>query len=300
MPVCEPLGTRFSAESRASRVREPRWCRHPLHTPPVFGFGAAVIWGAVNAGRARVAHIESAGVVADTRHVRGVLLGPVVATTPGRKSSDGEDRERPGESDARRSTFPRRSMPHAATTDELSPVPVSLYVDDAQPAVRPATAGRGFSYVGSIDRRCATRTSSIGCAVWPCRRRGRTCGSASTRAVTSRRPGATPRAASSTDTTPRGDGARRRPSTSRSSIRSRAPTAARQGRFRHAPTRPVARPVVATAVWLLDRTLIRVGNSEYSAESFGLTTLLDARRHRIDASALHGSSASRASSTDVV
>jgi DNA topoisomerase-1 len=33
--------------------------------------------------------------------------------------------------------------------------------------------------------------------------------------------------------------------------------------------------VVATTVHLLDRTLIRVGNSEYSGDSYGLTTLLD-------------------------
>lgn len=33
--------------------------------------------------------------------------------------------------------------------------------------------------------------------------------------------------------------------------------------------------VVATTVWLLDRTLIRIGNREYSDSSFGLTTLLD-------------------------
>jgi DNA topoisomerase-1 len=33
--------------------------------------------------------------------------------------------------------------------------------------------------------------------------------------------------------------------------------------------------VVATTVWLLDNTLIRVGNAEYSADSYGLTTLLD-------------------------
>jgi DNA topoisomerase-1 len=33
--------------------------------------------------------------------------------------------------------------------------------------------------------------------------------------------------------------------------------------------------VVATTVWLLDRTLVRVGNHEYSADSYGLTTLLD-------------------------
>jgi DNA topoisomerase I len=33
--------------------------------------------------------------------------------------------------------------------------------------------------------------------------------------------------------------------------------------------------VVATTVWLLDRTLIRIGNSEYSGDSYGLTTLLD-------------------------
>jgi DNA topoisomerase-1 len=36
-----------------------------------------------------------------------------------------------------------------------------------------------------------------------------------------------------------------------------------------------ARRVVATTVWLLDRTLIRIGNDEYSGDSFGLTTLLD-------------------------
>jgi DNA topoisomerase I len=33
--------------------------------------------------------------------------------------------------------------------------------------------------------------------------------------------------------------------------------------------------VVATTVWLLDNTLIRIGNSEYSGDSYGLTTLLD-------------------------
>jgi DNA topoisomerase I len=33
--------------------------------------------------------------------------------------------------------------------------------------------------------------------------------------------------------------------------------------------------VVATTVWLLDRSLIRIGNSEYSGDSYGLTTLLD-------------------------
>ena len=33
--------------------------------------------------------------------------------------------------------------------------------------------------------------------------------------------------------------------------------------------------VVATTVWLLDRTLIRIGNQEYSGDSYGLTTLLD-------------------------
>lgn len=33
--------------------------------------------------------------------------------------------------------------------------------------------------------------------------------------------------------------------------------------------------VVATTVWLLDRTLIRIGNHEYSGDSYGLTTLLD-------------------------
>jgi DNA topoisomerase-1 len=33
--------------------------------------------------------------------------------------------------------------------------------------------------------------------------------------------------------------------------------------------------VVATTVWLLDRTLIRIGNAEYSNDSYGLTTLLD-------------------------
>jgi DNA topoisomerase-1 len=33
--------------------------------------------------------------------------------------------------------------------------------------------------------------------------------------------------------------------------------------------------VVATTVWLLDRTLIRVGNHEYASDSYGLTTLLD-------------------------
>jgi DNA topoisomerase I len=33
--------------------------------------------------------------------------------------------------------------------------------------------------------------------------------------------------------------------------------------------------VVATTVWLLDHTLIRVGNAEYANDSYGLTTLLD-------------------------
>ncbi len=33
--------------------------------------------------------------------------------------------------------------------------------------------------------------------------------------------------------------------------------------------------VVATTVWLLDHTLIRVGNAEYAKDSYGLTTLLD-------------------------
>ena len=33
--------------------------------------------------------------------------------------------------------------------------------------------------------------------------------------------------------------------------------------------------VVAATVWLLDRTLIRVGNAEYATDSYGLTTLLD-------------------------
>jgi DNA topoisomerase-1 len=33
--------------------------------------------------------------------------------------------------------------------------------------------------------------------------------------------------------------------------------------------------VVATPVWLLDHTLIRIGNAEYSNDSYGLTTLLD-------------------------
>ena len=33
--------------------------------------------------------------------------------------------------------------------------------------------------------------------------------------------------------------------------------------------------VVATTVWLLDNTLIRIGNAEYSNDSYGLTTLLD-------------------------
>jgi DNA topoisomerase-1 len=33
--------------------------------------------------------------------------------------------------------------------------------------------------------------------------------------------------------------------------------------------------VVATTVWLLDRTLIRIGNAEYATDSYGLTTLLD-------------------------
>lgn len=44
--------------------------------------------------------------------------------------------------------------------------------------------------------------------------------------------------------------------------------------------------VVATTVWLLDRTLIRVGNSEYSADSCGLTTLLD-EHVEIEADTLH-------------
>ena len=42
--------------------------------------------------------------------------------------------------------------------------------------------------------------------------------------------------------------------------------------------RPVRRSferVVATTVWLLDHTLIRIGNAEYSGDSYGLTTLLD-------------------------
>jgi DNA topoisomerase-1 len=33
--------------------------------------------------------------------------------------------------------------------------------------------------------------------------------------------------------------------------------------------------VVATTVWLLDHTLIRVGNAEYAKDSYGLTTMLD-------------------------
>ena len=33
--------------------------------------------------------------------------------------------------------------------------------------------------------------------------------------------------------------------------------------------------VVATTVWLLDHTLIRIGNAEYANDSYGLTTLLD-------------------------
>lgn len=33
--------------------------------------------------------------------------------------------------------------------------------------------------------------------------------------------------------------------------------------------------VVATTVWLLDHTLIRIGNVEYARDSYGLTTLLD-------------------------
>jgi DNA topoisomerase-1 len=33
--------------------------------------------------------------------------------------------------------------------------------------------------------------------------------------------------------------------------------------------------VVATTVWLLDHTLIRVGNAEYANDSYGLTTMLD-------------------------
>lgn len=33
--------------------------------------------------------------------------------------------------------------------------------------------------------------------------------------------------------------------------------------------------VAAATVWLLDRTLIRVGNTEYATDSYGLTTLLD-------------------------
>lgn len=33
--------------------------------------------------------------------------------------------------------------------------------------------------------------------------------------------------------------------------------------------------VAATTVWLLDHTLIRIGNAEYATDSYGLTTLLD-------------------------
>jgi DNA topoisomerase-1 len=43
--------------------------------------------------------------------------------------------------------------------------------------------------------------------------------------------------------------------------------------------------VVATTIWLLDHTLIRVGNAEYSRDSYGLTTLLD-RHVRIEADSL--------------
>lgn len=43
--------------------------------------------------------------------------------------------------------------------------------------------------------------------------------------------------------------------------------------------------VVATTVWLLDHTLIRIGNAEYSKDSYGLTTLLD-RHVSVEASAL--------------
>lgn len=43
--------------------------------------------------------------------------------------------------------------------------------------------------------------------------------------------------------------------------------------------------VVATTVWLLDRTLVRVGNSEYAEDSRGLTTLLDGHA-KIKASSL--------------
>ncbi len=37
--------------------------------------------------------------------------------------------------------------------------------------------------------------------------------------------------------------------------------------------------VAAATVWLLDRTLIRVGNTEYATDSYGLTTLLDDHVH---------------------
>ena len=103
------------------------------------------------------------------------------------------------------------------------------YVSDDRPGITRRRAGRGFTY-RSGRRRSATRAAVAHRARSRSRRRGRTCGSARTRAGTSRRPAATRGAASSTATTRRGaPRATRRSSTacSRSPTRCRSPRADR-------------------------------------------------------------------------
>ncbi len=99
---------------------------------------------------------------------------------------------------------------------------------------------------------------------------------AATRTATSRRPGATSAAASSTATIRAG-----RRAATRSNIPSLADFARALPKIREridADLRRRALPrerVVASIVWLLDNTMIRVGNAVYARDnkSFGLTTL---------------------------
>ena len=127
---------------------------------------------------------------------------------------------------------------------------------------------------GPPDHR--SRGRSRGSASWASRPRGRTSGSARTRAGTCRRRASTPPAASSTSTTtPGAPGATPRSSTTWCASPTRCRSCASTSRPTSTATSSTRERVLACAVRLLDRGFFRIGSEEYAVEneSYGLATM---------------------------
>ena len=160
----------------------------------------------------------------------------------------------------------------------VSDLPASLaFVDDEMPGIRRRRAGRGFTYLDAAgDGPVGPRRCGNASGISPSRRPGPTCGSAPIRPATSRRPAGTRGAGSSTATTTTSEPTADERKFDRLRAFGRALVPIRRRVAADLGLRTLERDkVVALVVHLLESTLIRVGNEEYSRTngSYGLTTL---------------------------